>query len=363
LVQAKTFLKEVLTGTSLSVSSDVVLQIDKKVLAVDQAKLQLESAQVAVEDAVAAVDDAEETVTESENNLKEAQNLSPIITAPFDGFITKINVNGGDEVQKGTVVIQLADPEKFKANIQVTEEDISSIKLGDTATVTIDAFEVAYLATITAIAPTATVSSGVVSYKVTVELHTTRTISSTGNFPSGMTRPEGFSDNGTSRSGMGRPDGFSGNMTMPEGMTPPAGFSANMTLPSGFFAGSGNQPTNTATESSDISLKDGLTVTVTITVTQADNVLIIPTRALTRSGQTYTVQVVNGDTKETRTVTIGDSDDSNTEITSGLTDGETLTYNVSSSTSSSSSSNSQQGFSGMGSIGGFSGGGGPPGGF
>jgi multidrug efflux pump subunit AcrA (membrane-fusion protein) len=363
LTQAKAYLKEVLNGTNLNITGDIALQIAKKVLTVDQAKLQLESAQAAVDDAKAAVDDAEETVAESEYDLAEAQNLSPIITAPFNGFITKVNVNGGEEVQKGTVVIQLADPDKFKANIQVTEEDISSIELNGTATVTIDAFEVSYLATITAIAPTATVSSGVVSYKVTVELDTTRIISSISNFPSGMIRPEGFSDNGTSSSGMGWRDGFSGNMTLPEGMTLPAGFSANVTPPSGLFPGFGNQSTNTSTESSDISLKDGLTVTVVITVTQADNVLIVPTKALTRSSQTYTVQVVNGDTTETRTVTIGDSDDSNTEITSGLTEGETITYTVSSSSSSSSSSNSQQGFSGVGGMGGFSGGGGPPGGF
>ncbi len=357
LIQAKAFLKEVLGGASLSVSSDVALQIEKRVLAVDQAKLQLESAQVAVQEAVAAVDEAEDMQIETKNNLEEARNLSPIITAPFDGFITKVNVNGGDDVQKGTLAMQLADPDKFKATIQVTEEDIFSIMLGGKASVTIDALESTYQATITTIAPTATVSSSVVSYKVTVELDTTRTVSNSGNFPSGTTRPEGFPDD---RLGMGRPDSFSGNMTMPQGMLPPAGFSDNMTPPSGFFPGTGNQQVNDPSSSTDISLKDGLTVTVAITVTQADNVLIIPTRALTRSGQTYTVQVVNGNNTETRTVTIGESDDSNTEITSGLTEGENITYTVS---SSSSSSNSQQGFGGMGNMGGFSGGGGPPGGF
>lgn len=363
LVQAKAYLKEVLNGTSLNITGDLALQIARKVLALDQAKLQLESAQVAVEDAVTAVDEAEDSAAEAENDLKEAQNLSPVITAPFDGFITKINVNGGNDVQKGTAAMQLADPDKFKANIQVTEEDISSIVLGGTATVTIDAFEVSYPATITAIAPTATVSSGVVSYKVTVELDTTRTISSTGNFPSGMTRPEGFSDNRTSPSGIGRPDGFSDNMTMPEGMTPPSGFSGNMTFPSGFFSGYGSQSTNSSNTSTQTTLKDGLTATIAITVTQADNVLVVPTRALTRSNQAYTVQVVNGNANETRTVTIGASDDSNTEITSGVTEGETITYTISSSTSSSSNSNFQQGFGGMGNIGGFSGGSGPPGGF
>ena len=64
--------------------------------------------------------------------MDEAKSLSPIIIAPFDGFITKVNVEGGDEVYKGTVAMQIADPNQFEAKILVTEEDIFSVSWGET---------------------------------------------------------------------------------------------------------------------------------------------------------------------------------------------------------------------------------------
>jgi multidrug efflux pump subunit AcrA (membrane-fusion protein) len=112
-----------------------------------------------------------------------------------------------------------------------------------------------------------------------------------------------------------------------------------------------------ASTTQTVTLKDGLSATVNIISQQANNVLIIPSKAITRQGQNSTVQVVNGTTTETRVVKTGITDGTNTEITSGLTDGEIVTYKLSTSTSSSSSSttnsNQQQGIPGIG-------GGGPP---
>jgi multidrug efflux pump subunit AcrA (membrane-fusion protein) len=352
LVQAKSYLSEVLKGTSATVSSDVALQIDKYVLAVDQAKLSLESAQAALDDAKTNLSDDEEAVNTAQTNLDEAKALSPIITAPFSGFVTKVNVSGGDEILKGTVAVQIADPDKFKATLQVTEDDISSISLGGSATVSVDSLDTTYSANITAIAPLATVSSGVVSYTVTVELDTSKTISSSASAFSGMTPPSGFS----------------ANTTMPSGMTPPTNISRPTDMPTGSFPSinngsntSGTSSGTSTTTTKSVTLKSGLTATVTITVIQSENVLLIPTKALTRSGQTYTVQVVNGSTTETRTVVTGNSDDSNTEIKSGVSEGETVQYTTTNSSSSSSKTSTSQ--QGIGGIGGFSGGGGPPGGF
>ena len=94
--------------------------------------------------------------------------------------------------------------------------------------------------------------------------------------------------------------------------------------------------------------------------------LIIPSKAITRKGQTYTVQVVNstttgtktttnGTTTETKTITIGMTDGTNTEITSGLSEGDKVTYTVTSTSSSSSSNNSnrQQQIIPIGGPGGF----------
>jgi multidrug efflux pump subunit AcrA (membrane-fusion protein) len=339
LSEAQKNLNEVLSGSSISVSSDVALQIAKDILSLDQAKLALESAQAAVEDANTTVADDEVAVKKAQANLDKAKKLSPIITAPFSGFVTKVNVKGGDEVYKGTVAMQIADPNKFKAALQVTEDDITSIRLNGSATVSVDALNTTYGANITAIAPLATVSSGVVSYAVTVELDTTKTVGTTVS----------------TNSGIAPPSGFSANMTMPSGMTPPTGIPSPAGIPS---TGNGSGTSGTASESN--SLKSGLTATVTITITQSRNVLLVPTKALTRSGQTYTVQIVKDTATETRTVVIGNSDDSNTEITSGLTEGETIQYTTSSSSSSSSTKTAQQGIGGFGDLGG---GGGPPGGF
>jgi multidrug efflux pump subunit AcrA (membrane-fusion protein) len=89
--------------------------------------------------------------------------------------------------------------------------------------------------------------------------------------------------------------------------------------------------------SQSLTLKDGLSATVEIIQQQATNVLIIPSRAVTRKNQSYTVQVINGTTTETRTVQIGITDGTNTQIIQGLSEGEQITYTVSSSSSSSSS--------------------------
>jgi HlyD family secretion protein len=318
LAEAKAYLNEVLSGAGMNVSSDLSLQISKRLLGIDQSNLSLENAKTAVGDANSAVTDAEAAVTKAQDKLDEAQNLSPTITAPFAGFISKVNISGGGEVQKGTVAMQLADPDKFKANIQVTEQDIFSVNVGSSAVVTVDALSnMAFPATITSIAPLATVSQGVVTYKVTVELNTNRTANT--SLPSGA---------GTS--------------------------TANITPPSGF-----PDIGNTTNATTDLSLKDGLSATVTIILNQASNVLVVPSRAISRQGQSYTVQVKSGETTETRTVKIGTSDDSNTEITEGLTEGETIVY-TSSSSSSSSSNSGNQNFpgGGMGDMGG-----GPPGGF
>jgi len=76
-----------------------------------EAQLKMEKAQVALD--------------EAKNDLEKA-----LIVAPFDGFITEVNVSNGAEIKKGTVVLQIADPDKFEAEIKVTETDIFHINLG-----------------------------------------------------------------------------------------------------------------------------------------------------------------------------------------------------------------------------------------
>ena len=294
--------------------------------------------------------DAEKALADARKDVENAQSKSPEIRAPFDGFVTKVNVAGGDEVMKGTVAVQLADPNKFEADILVSEMDILQVKLGGDATVQVDALSgVSLPAKVTHIAPTATIQSGVVNYAVRVELESLEAIAqerqemrqqamadiAAGELPIFLQRAveEGRMTREQAEEMMknGPPSGF----TPPEGFTPPAGF----TPPEGmeFPAASGSQaqaqlPTMTLT---DFQLRQGLTVTVSIIVAERSDVLLVPNGAVTSEGLQSYVQVVtaSGET-EKRAVQTGLSDWQYTEITDGLTEGEQIIVPLNTATSS-----------------------------
>jgi RND family efflux transporter MFP subunit len=205
---------------------------------------------------------AEAKLEDAQEALEEALEKSPEVTAPFDGFITKVNVEGGDEILTGTVAVQLADPEKFEADILVSEMDIFQVKLGGDATVQIDAMQMLILpAKVTHISPTATIQSGVVNYKVKVELEPLEGI-------------------------------------MPEGQMPAMIFE-------------------------DFQLREGLTVTVSIIMQEKSDVLLVPNGAITTRGRQTYVQVMSADgTIEERAITTGISNWQYTEVTEGLSEGE-----------------------------------------
>jgi HlyD family secretion protein len=277
-------------------------------------ELQLELAQARYEDA--------------ESALEEARAASPEITAPFDGFITSVNIKGGDEVLKGTVAVTLADPDKFEADILVGELDIVDITLGSTAWVEVEALGVTLPASVVHISPTSTIQSGVVNYTVKVELQSVEAMASvdSANWP-------------TTGGAQGPPEGFTPpeDFEMPEGSTPPEGFEPPED--SGFPQG--QQPTTT---SEDVQLREGMTVTVSIIVEQRSDVLLVPNGAITvQGGQSY-VQVVLADgTVEERAITTGISNWQYTEVTDGLSEGELVVISQNTSSSAATSQPGQQG--------------------
>jgi len=154
-----------LTATENKLNA-MINQYDTEQVAVK--KLEVEVNQIKLEEAQIAVEDAQE-------ELNEAKSKSPIITASFDGFITMVNVEGGDEVLTGTVAVQLADPDKFEAEIMVSEMDIFQVKEGGEAWVQVDAMPGLSLpAKVTHISPTAPIQSGVVNYEVKIEIQSLR---------------------------------------------------------------------------------------------------------------------------------------------------------------------------------------------
>jgi macrolide-specific efflux system membrane fusion protein len=208
---------------------------------------------------------AEGSLEDAEEALEEASEASPEVTAPFDGFVTNVNVSGGDEVKKGTVAVTLADPNKFEVDIMVSEMDISQVEKGGEATLQADAISgIDFPAKVTYIAPTATIQSGVVNYGVTVEIESLEAVAQ------------------------------------------------------------GSNSTSQALATSQASqLREGLTVTVGIIVEQRINVLVVPNGAITTQGEQSYVQVLSPDgTIEGRAIKTGITDYVNTEVTDGLSEGE-----------------------------------------
>jgi RND family efflux transporter MFP subunit len=77
------------------------------------------------------------------------------VTAPFDGVITRKNVNSGDLATPGTVLLQVENNRSLQVNTAVPESLVLSLHTGDVLTVNIPAADTVVQGTITEIAPAA----------------------------------------------------------------------------------------------------------------------------------------------------------------------------------------------------------------
>ena len=323
LAQAQQNLKSVLAGTSFNLSSDMALQIAKAQLNVQQSQFALDGANIAVDNAKQARDDAKQTLQDAQSALDDARSLSPVVKAPFAGFVTNVGVQGGEDVKKGAVAATVADPTQFEANIPVGEKDALTLQIGGPATVGINAMTgVTLPAKIIAISPTATVQQGVVNYAVTVQVTSLVPVSSqrtsTGSSSSSNQTGQSQRPQSTGTPGQGQtPPQFTG--TPGQGQIPSQSTGTVGQGRTGQSA-SGGQPA----AAQPVSLKQGLSVTVTLVTSESTNVLMVPNRAIVRqSGKTYVNVEKNGTTTQVP-VTTGISNTQFTAITSGLNEGDTV---------------------------------------
>lgn len=75
------------------------------------------------------------------------------ITAPFDGVITRKNVNSGDLATPGTILLQMENSRKLQVTTAVPESLVLRVHTGDVLTVSIPAAGVVTKGTIAEIAP------------------------------------------------------------------------------------------------------------------------------------------------------------------------------------------------------------------
>jgi len=281
---------------------------------------------------------AEAQLENAVDDVEEALDVSIEIIAPFDGFITWVNTDaeGGDEVMKGTVAVQIADPARFEAVLWVSETDIFDVELSGEAWVQVDAMNSLNLpAKVTYISPIAIIQSGVVNYEVTVEVEPLETIREQ--------QQEAMQEHQEAM-----PEELSSG-ELPERLKEAVEQGQMTQEQAEEMVSQLQQQGAKALEQiptlipEDLELKEGLSVTVSILIEEATDVLLVPNEAITYQGIETYVQVVSPDgTTEERLIQTGTKDWQYTGVTDGLSEGDEVV--VPQATSAGTLTTPEQGF-------------------
>ena len=112
------------------------------------------------------------TIEEKENALSSAQNdyEDNFVYAPISGYISELDIDVGETVSTSTVVATLIDDSK-QIVVSLNELDVLDVKVGQSAVVTFDAIEgLEADAIVVERSDTGDVNSGVVSYDITLSI-------------------------------------------------------------------------------------------------------------------------------------------------------------------------------------------------
>ena len=120
----------------------------------------LDSAQADVDRAQALLDSAKATL-DSQSAL----------TAPFDGTIVSVDVEAGETVVPGRVLVLLGDLSRYKIETtDLSENNVARVKVGQTVNVSVDALGKTFTGKVAEIALVSSTLGGDVVFTVTIEL-------------------------------------------------------------------------------------------------------------------------------------------------------------------------------------------------
>jgi len=232
---------------------------------------------------------AELSVERARDNLEDAQ-----IIAPFDGTVAELNIELGQEVSTGgqQAAIVLNTPDALRLDLVISESDRPEVEVGQSGFASFDALgDIPFPFVIDLVGTNPTTTQGIVTYEVRATLQTERS-------------PEA----------MGALLGARGGSATPQAGAPDTGDIPAEALER--FAGGFD---------TDAKPLPGMNASVTITLDQAQDVLVVPAQAIQTEGFRSVVEVVNDDgSTESVVVQTGLSDGLNTEITEGLEEGQTI---------------------------------------
>jgi len=168
-------------GTALGTISDTisgsyVTVVQNVVAAQLRAAQSLQSAQTAVNNQPANVQSAQNSLANAQTNLATAENNldNASIKATVSGVVVSISAQPGENVSSASTTgfIVLANTASMALHGTVGEADVVKLKLGQVATVTVDAVGTAKKMTgkVTSLDPVATIASGVPVYGIDVTI-------------------------------------------------------------------------------------------------------------------------------------------------------------------------------------------------
>ena len=104
------------------------------------AKAEVDAAQEGVKSAEFGIQSSQASLKESQDNLKKTT-----ILAPVDGTIAKLNKEQGERVvgtsmMEGTEIMRLANLNEMEVSVDVNENDIMRVSVGDSADIEVDAY-------------------------------------------------------------------------------------------------------------------------------------------------------------------------------------------------------------------------------
>ncbi|MDP2950983.1 MAG: efflux RND transporter periplasmic adaptor subunit [bacterium] len=106
-------------------------------------------------------------------NIKsiEAKIEKTIMRSPFSGIITKISARGGEVVSANAPLVSVISKAKFEIETNIPEVDIAKIKIGDIASITLDAYPASdiFSAVVSQIDLSETLIEGVSTYKTVLQ--------------------------------------------------------------------------------------------------------------------------------------------------------------------------------------------------
>jgi len=130
------------------------------------------SGEAVVRQAAASVQSAQATVRQNEANAGSvmAKISKMTLISPIDGVVTKQDAKVGQIVAPNVEIVGVISDSNYEIKADVPEVDISKVRLGNEADVTLDAYgnDSMFVAKVVKIEPAETVISGVIYYKVTL---------------------------------------------------------------------------------------------------------------------------------------------------------------------------------------------------